>query len=161
MGFGETFELRSESFAPGGRLPERHVMPEAGGRNLSPALAWRGAPEDTRSYALTAIDEHPVADRFPHWLVYDMPPETTALAEGASGTAMPGETRELPNGFRRPGWGGPRPPRGSGEHEYRFMLFALDVPHLDISPTADADELAGALEGHTLASAHLSAYFGR
>ena len=43
------------------------------GDSLSPPLAWNGAPEATKSYALIAQDvDHSTGD-WVHWVVYNIP----------------------------------------------------------------------------------------
>lgn len=153
--------VRSLAFADADVLPVRYTLPEAGGSNISPPLEWEGQPHGTSSFAIAVIDAHPVAEEFPHWLVHAIPPDVHRVAEGASGTAMPPGSVELRNGWGRRGWGGPRPPRGTGRHEYRFMLMALDVPRLEVPETADAPTFMAAAQPHLLESASVSAYFAR
>ncbi len=40
------FELTVSGFAPGGWIPERHTCE---GPDVSPALSWSGAPDETKS----------------------------------------------------------------------------------------------------------------
>lgn len=76
-----SFTLTSRSFAAGAAIPARHTCD---GENISPPLAWSGAPAGTRSFAL--IDDDPDAPRpggFVHWVLYDIPASVSELAEGA------------------------------------------------------------------------------
>ena len=60
---------------------------------------------------------------FWHWLVYNLPPTTTGLAAGAgaaSGKALPAGNAQGRTDFGSPGYGGPCPPSGSGNHRYYF-----------------------------------------
>ena len=52
------FTLASKSFNDQQALPKAHVHHAmgAGGDNVSPDLAWSGAPEGTQSFALTCFD---------------------------------------------------------------------------------------------------------
>lgn len=156
-----TLELHSPAFADGDTLPLRFVRPEVGGENISPPLSWSAPPAGTQSLAVAVIDLHPIARGFAHWLVEGIPPEITSLAEGASGHAMPEATRELYNSAGVRGWSGPRPPQGSGPHEYRFMLFALGVPHLSVHDSASGQMFVDEAGAHLIAQADLSAFFGR
>ena len=109
--------MRLESdFADGGRILTPFVMRAAGGQNRSLPFQWHDAPEGTRSFALSIVDPHPVANNWVHWLVIDIPAETGELRGGASGREMPPGARELRNGFGQAGYGGPQPPPGSGDH---------------------------------------------
>lgn len=157
----QALTLGSPAFADGDTLPVRFVRQEAGGQNISPPLTWGETPSGTLSLALAVIDLHPVARHFAHWLVCDLPPDTRELAEGASGRAMPADARELTSGFGTPGWSGPRPPAGSGDHEYRFTLWFLDVDRLGVDSDVAPEEFEAEARTHELASASLSAFFGR
>ncbi|SMC23021.1 hypothetical protein SAMN02746041_01625 [Desulfacinum hydrothermale DSM 13146] len=154
-------ELRSPAFADGGRIPLRYVMPAAGGNNLSLALTWTGVPDRARSLALSVVDPHPVANNWLHWLVVDIPPEVGGLKEGASGRSMPRGCRELLNSFGFRGYGGPQPPRGTGDHPYVVTLYALDRDRLAIGDQAGLEGFLRAVRGHVLEKATLTGYFGR
>ena len=59
------FELTSEAFEDGGTIPVRYTCD---GENVSPPLAWSGAPEGTKSFALFVEDPDAPRDPWP-WLV--------------------------------------------------------------------------------------------
>ena len=52
------FRLTSPDIKPGGTIAEGQVFDSFGcsGRNVSPALAWSGAPRGTKSFALLLHD---------------------------------------------------------------------------------------------------------
>lgn len=153
--------VTSPAFADGGRIPVEHCMKGVpGGRNISPPLAWDGAPPGTLSFAVFMIDRHPVARDWVHWAVVDLPPATTNLPAGASGSLAP-PTRELVNTFGERGYGGPMPPPGTGDHPYEVMVYALDVAKLDLPGTPKAADIARALEGHALAKGVITCVFSR
>jgi Raf kinase inhibitor-like YbhB/YbcL family protein len=86
-----------------------------------------------------------------HWVLYDMPPNVTSLAEGGS-KSPPVGSREGLNDWKKAGWGGPCPP--IGRHRYFFRLYALDSELGNLgSPTKAAVEKA--MEGHIIAQAQL------
>ncbi len=58
-----------------------------------------------------------------HWVLYDLPPDTTDLAEGVK--SLPVGTKGGLNDWKRTGFGGPCPP--IGRHRYFFKLYALDT----------------------------------
>lgn len=78
--------LRSSDFEDQHEIPQRH-----GKRieNVSPQLSWAGAPAETRSFALSVVDRHPVAGDYVNWLVVDIDADVTSLTTGAAGAAMP------------------------------------------------------------------------
>ena len=177
----EPFSLTSSAFVESSVIPTRYT---GDGANVSPPLAWRGAPPGTQSFALILVDPDvpwgqtvPVygempppgtqpADFFIHWMVVGIPPTTTSLADGASPGNMPTGTVEPANSFALFGgeasqYGGPAPPPGTKAHAYRFVLYALDVPTLaGITAESTFTEVTGAMAGHVLAATTLTGYFG-
>lgn len=145
--------LTSPAFAPGGAIPKRQGCD---GENVSPPLAWSGAPAKTRSYAVVVDD--PDARSFAHWVLFNVPGDAASLPEGLRPGHLPPGAGEGRNDFDGIGWGGPCPP--AGEHRYVFRLFALDVPALTLgSPTKQ--QLEAAIEGHVLAEARLTGTYRR
>jgi len=142
--------LVSTSFADGAAIPGRYTCD---GVDVSPALAWTGAPAGTAALALLVDD--PDARGFVHWVAYDIAAEPAGLPEGASGRGGFAEGR---NDFGRTGWGGPCPP--SGTHRYVFELFALDR-RLGLSGQPTADGVRRAMTGHVLGSARLTGSYRR
>jgi len=148
------FTLRSSAFEQGASIPRRHTCE---GEDVSPALAWSDAPDGTRSFALIVDDPDVPDPRAPkrtwvHWVVYDVPASTQALAENAGAGSLPPGARAGKNDWGRPDWGGPCPP--VGRHRYFYNLYALDTELGDLhAPTKAAVERA--MEGHVLARAQL------
>ncbi|MDV3222127.1 YbhB/YbcL family Raf kinase inhibitor-like protein [Intrasporangium sp.] len=143
-------QLTSSSFAPSQEIPQKYGKRAD---NTSPQLAWTDAPAGTRSFALTVVDWHPVAQGYIHWMVCELPATTSALDEGAASGAMPPGARQV-----RP-YAGPFPP--SGTHDYEFTLYALDVERLDVPDGAPLDAFMSAAQPHTLATATLVGRFTR
>ncbi len=158
---GSTMQITSSAFQDGGKIPVKYVMPGAGGQNVSVPLSWQGAPPGTQSFALAMVDPHPVANNWVHWLVINIPKDATAIPEGASGKHMPAGAVELQNSFGRPGYGGPQPPPGSGDHPYVFTLYALSAPQVELPKNTRLAAFKQALEGKTLATATITGYYGR
>jgi Raf kinase inhibitor-like YbhB/YbcL family protein len=154
-------QITSSAFQNEGKIPLPYVMPGAGGQNVSVPLSWSGAPAGTRSFALSMVDPHPVANNWVHWLVINLPQDATSLPEGATGHKMPEGAVELKNSFGETGYGGPQPPRGSGDHPYVFTLYALSHAKIELGKSAGLAAFKQALEGKILATASLTGYFGR
>jgi len=160
------FVLTSSDFAEGDRIALQQAFNGFGspGGNLSPALSWSGAPAATRGFALTVFDPDAPGGGFWHWLAIDIPPRTTALANGAGdarGRGMPAGSRQARNDFGQAGYGGPCPPPGDRPHHYRFTLFAVDVDRLPIAADAKPAAIADALRAHTLAETTLTGLYAR
>lgn len=145
------------------RMPAKYANKGvAGGMNISPPFWWSGAPEGTKSFALAMVDHHPVANEFIHWLVIDIPTNVTSVNESVSGTArMPAGSKELLTSYRTPGYGGPRPPAGTGDHPYETTIYALNVEKLGLAPDTTLMQFLSAINGKTLAKANLTGYFSQ
>jgi Raf kinase inhibitor-like YbhB/YbcL family protein len=136
------FTLTSTDIAPNGPIAMEQVFNAFGcsGGNLSPALAWSGAPAGTKSYALLCHDpDAPTGGAgWWHWLVVNIPVTTTGLAKNAGsadGAHLPAGAVQVATDFGGPGWGGPCPPVGHGPHRYVFTLYALGTERLDVATT--------------------------
>lgn len=132
-----------------------------GGQNISPRVSWSEIPAGTKSFALSMVDRHPIANNWVHWLVLNIPASTREIPEKASGPydRMPAGCMETRNSYGDIGYGGPMPPRGSGPHEYVITVYALSVESLLLGPFAKLDECLRALEGKILASANVTGIF--
>ncbi len=154
-------EITSAAFKDGGKIPIQYVMVAAGGKNLSIPLAWKNPPPGTQSYALSIIDPHPVAQNWVHWFVINIPASANTLPEGASRKSMPAGAVELKNSFGDIGYGGPQPPRGSGEHPYVVTIYALNVEKLDLAVSASLPTFKKALEGKVIQSSSITGKYER
>jgi hypothetical protein len=122
------FILTSPSFADGAPIRGRY---SCDGADLSPALAWEGAPAETAAFALIVDD--PDAKGYVHWVIFDLPGGTSGSLPEDVARSVSSQGR---NDFGRVGYGGPCPP--SGTHHYRFTLYALSQPlRFPGNPSAD------------------------
>ena len=100
-----SFKLSSPTIKPGSTLTEAQVFNGFGcsGKNISPALDWRGAPAGTKSFAVTVFDtDAPTGSGWWHWVVYNLPASTTGLVEAAGsadGKALPADAPAALVGF--------------------------------------------------------------
>lgn len=149
------FELTSPAFTNGGAIPTKYTCE---GEDVSPALAWQDLPAGTRSLVLIVDDPDapdPAAPKMTwvHWVLFDLPPGSTGLPEGAgSGEALPEGARSGRNDWKRAGYGGPCPP--IGRHRYFHKLYALDRK-LSLTGQPSKQEVESAMHGHVLATAEL------
>lgn len=149
------FSLASSAFADGSAIPPRFTC---SGADVSPALAWNGAPAGTVSLALIVDDPDAPAGTFVHWVAYDIAGAPDGrLAEGVPANAS--TPRQGRNGFGRIGYGGPCPPPGK-VHHYRFTLYALDRT-LKLTGAPDAGQLRTAMAGHVLGEVRLIGTYRR
>jgi Raf kinase inhibitor-like YbhB/YbcL family protein len=152
-----TFTVTSTDFADNGLLPDAQV--QAGG-NRSPQLSWSGAPEGTKSFAITCYDpDAPTGSGFWHWTVANIPADVTELAGGASPDGLPRGAVEGRTDFGEPGFGGAAPPPGHGPHRYIFTVFAVDMERLDVTPDNSGAVFGFNLHFHTLARASITGIY--
>ena len=158
---GANMEISSSVFKDGEKIPMQYVMSGAGGKNISAPLSWKNVPPGTKSFALLVVDPHPVAQNWVHWLVINIPATVFSIEEGASRKKMPPGSVELKNSFGGIGYGGPQPPKGTGDHPYVFTLYALSVEKLDLGANTSLSQFKKALEGKILGSATVTGKYGR
>ncbi len=196
--------LTSQSFANDHPIPGQFAfcVPAAEGHvalstNRNPQLAWHGAPAGSRSFALICHDpdvpsrgddvnqdgrsvpaDLPRVDFF-HWVLVDLPADTTAIDAGAHSSRVtlngkPGP--EAPGGARHGlndytgwfagddqmkgdyfGYDGPCPPwNDSIRHRYVFTVFALDIDRVPVEGRFTGPQVRDAIAGHILAQASLT-----
>jgi Raf kinase inhibitor-like YbhB/YbcL family protein len=128
-----------------------------GGRDASPELTWSGAPDGTKSYAVTVYDpDAPTGSGFWHWAVANLPAGTTSLPEGAgddTGSGLPAPAVQLRNDAGAARFGGAAPPAGHGEHRYFITVHALDVEDIGVGADATPAFLGFTMAGHILGRA--------
>ncbi len=152
-----TLQLSSTAFRQGEYIPKKYT---GEGADVSPPLRWANVPEGVKSFALICDDPDAPVGTWVHWVLFNVSPSLTELPEALS------KERELPNGarqgvndFKKIGYGGPMPPRGS-DHRYFFKLYALDAM-LSLTAGASKAELLRAMEKHVLGQAELMGRYRR
>jgi Raf kinase inhibitor-like YbhB/YbcL family protein len=158
-GGGVEFSLTSSAFRYGGAIPTKYTCD---GADVSPPLAWRGAPRTTVSFALIVDDPDAPAGTWVHWVLYDLPATASAAPEGVAKLETPSElggAAQGKNDFRRLGYGGPCPPPGPA-HRYFFTLHAL-ATRLGLTPGASKADVERAMAGQVLATAQLMGTYAR
>jgi Raf kinase inhibitor-like YbhB/YbcL family protein len=158
--------LTSPAFADAARIPVKYSQ---AGDELSPPLAWSGAPDSVRSFVLIVHDVDAAVgptgtDDMLHWMVWNIPGSASSLPEGVRHGA------ELPDGARQisvsgPYYRGPAAPASGPIHHYVFELYALDamldVPAVGASPAATRAAVLAAMAGHVRGKGVLVALYRR
>lgn len=197
-------KLRSDSFQHGGPIPARCAFGKHHPKthvelseNRNPHLAWSDLPEDTRSLVIVCHDPDvpsrgddvnqegktvsialPRVD-FYHWLLVDLDPGRTHVAEGEfsqgivphgkDGPDGPFGTRQGRNDYT--GWfagdpqmkgdyfgyDGPCPPWNDERlHRYVFTVYALNVPKAPTKGVFGGDDLLDAIDPHIIGQASIT-----
>ena len=149
-----TFTVTSSDFKDGATLPDAQAYAHG---NRSPHLAWSGAPEGTKSFAITCYDpDAPTGSGFWHWTLANI---AAAVSEIPAGGPIPAGAVEGRTDFGQPGFGGAAPPAGHGPHRYVFTVFAVDVEKLDVTPENSGAIFGFNLHFHTLAKASITGIY--
>ena len=161
------FRLSSPTVASNGTLGAGQVYSGMGchGRNISPELKWSGAPKETRSYAVTVYDpDAPSGSGWWHWIVYNLPATLCGLPADAgnkSGKLLPAGASQGRTDYGERAFGGACPPAGDKPHRYIFTVYALKVEKLDVPVDATAAMIGFMINANKLASASITATYGR
>ena len=164
---GGEFVIASPQVTEGATLGEEQVFNGFGcsGKNISPALRWKGAPEGAKSFAVTVYDpDAPTGSGWWHWVIFNIPAGVTELKENAgnleANLAPEGSIQSMTD-FGKPGFGGPCPPEGHGPHRYIFTVHALKTEKLPLDKNAPAAMVGFYLWMNTIEKASLTAYYSR
>jgi Raf kinase inhibitor-like YbhB/YbcL family protein len=151
-------KLTSPAFMQDGNIPSKYTCD---GSNVSPPLAWSGAPAATKSFALIVTDPDAPDPKAPqttwvHWVLYDIPAGVMGLREAVPPKGLPKGAREGASDWGTTGYGGPCPP--IGRHRYIHTLYALDITLGDLGKP-NRPKLLAAMEGHVLQMTQLIGTF--
>jgi Raf kinase inhibitor-like YbhB/YbcL family protein len=148
----DAITVSSPAFAAGAAIPQRFTCD---GDNRSPPLGWSGVPAGTVEVALVVDDPDAPRGTYVHWVVLDLDPAGTELAEGA----VPPGARQVPNSAGTAAYTGPCPPGGPAHH-YRFTVYALQR-RAEVGADASPEAAIQAIEAAATARGRLIGTFGR
>lgn len=143
--------LTSSAFQHNAQIPAKYTCD---GENVNPLLAISGAPETTQSFVLIVDDPDAPMGTWDHWVVWNIPPVITEIAE----SNVPHGAVQGTTSFDDQKYGGPCPP--SGTHRYFFKLYALDTM-LQLPPSSRKAVVEAAMQGHILEKAELIGLYSR
>jgi Raf kinase inhibitor-like YbhB/YbcL family protein len=150
---GPPLQITSSAYSDGGSIPDKYTCVVGGfGSGASPAVTWANAPAGTASFILLFHDPDAHArkslDDITHWIIYNIPGDSTGLPEGVKADAPATVGVQGNNVMGRAGYLGPCPPPGP-PHHYTLELLALDTK-LDVPASASRDDVLKAADGHVL-----------
>lgn len=165
----QVMTLTSSAFNDGAAIPIKFTQP---GGDVSPPLAWSGAPDTIATFVLIAHDVDATTegrggagfDDLLQWMVWNIPGSTHALAEGVpqGGQLADGAGQISATG---PYYRGPAAPATGPAHHYLFELYALDtqidVAPVGAAPAATRAAVMSAMLGHVRGKAVLIGTFKR
>jgi Raf kinase inhibitor-like YbhB/YbcL family protein len=159
------FTLTSNDLTDGGVLTLDAVHPSAGGKNLSPHLAWTGFPSGTQGFVVTCFDpDAPTGSGFWHWMLVDIPVSVTELVHGVASndlSGLPAGSFHVRNDYGTADFGGAAPPEGDRPHRYVFAVHAVDVPSLGVTDSVSPAVVGFKMAFHTLARGVLRTTYQR
>jgi len=147
---GATMKITSSAFHEGGSIPSKFTCD---GSDTSPPVQISDVPAEAKSLVLIADDPDAPGGLFTHWLVWNIPPQTSSIAEGSTPKGVQGA-----NDFGKSGYRGPCPPPGT--HRYSFKIFALDR-ELELHAGAKRSQVDAAMKGHVIARGELVGRYAR
>jgi len=143
-------KITSSAFQGGGNIPSKFTCD---GGDSSPPLQIAEIPSGAKSLVLVVDDPDAPSGLFTHWIVWNISPQTNAIAEGSAPKGVQGTSD-----FGKSGYGGPCPP--SGTHRYYFKIFALDR-ELNLPSGTKRNQLDAAMKGHVVAQGELMGRYSR
>jgi Raf kinase inhibitor-like YbhB/YbcL family protein len=147
---GAKMKVTSSAFQEGANIPSKFTCD---GGDTSPPLQIADIPSEAKSLLLIVDDPDAPSGLFTHWMVWNIPPQTSAVGEGSTPKGVQGTSD-----FGKSGYGGPCPP--SGTHRYYFRIFALDR-ELDLPFGSKRAQLDAAMKGHVVAQGELMGRYSR
>lgn len=149
-------KIFSTAFGEGGMIPKKYTCD---GENVSPPLEWSGIPEGTRSIAIISDDPDAPVGTWVHWVIFNIPPTVNGVPENVPPVGvLENGSRQGSNDFRKIGYGGPCPPKGT--HRYYFKIYTLDK-ELGLDAGATKEDLLAEMEGHILGEGQLIGLYKR
>ena len=143
----QTMKLTSPAFENNGKIPSIYTCE---GKDINPPLLISDAPKGTKSFVLIMDDPDavkPAGKIWIHWVMWNIPPDTTEIAEGVEPHGIPGRGTSDILGYQ-----GPCPP--DAEHRYFFKLYALDAM-LDLPVGYTKEQVEKAMDGQVIESTEL------
>ncbi len=146
-----SMKLTSPAFHHNQSIPSKYTCD---GDGMSPPLTVSGVLTNAKDLVLIVDDPDAPNGTWVHWTIWNMDPTINEIPEGI----VPTDSTQGVTSYGRFGYGVPCPP--SGTHRYFFKLYALDAV-LKLKPSAKAEDIMKAIDGHIIDSAELIGLYQR
>lgn len=106
----------------------------------------------------------PTGSGFWHWLIFDIPSNTTELAANAGNIKLniaPKGAIQSITDYGIKGFGWPCPPKGHGFHQYIITVYALKSEKLGLNENTNPAIVGFNLWNNVLAKSSIVAYYKR
>lgn len=137
-------KISSATFENNDLIPEKYTCD---GERVSPSLTFSDIPTSAKSLVLIMDDPDAPSGEFVHWVVFNIPANTTQIGEAQTPNGTVGQNSGGQNNYFPP-----CPP--AGQHHYIFRLYALDLI-LNLDKLATKKSVLAAAQGHILAETQL------
>ena len=145
--------LTSSAFQDGEMLPKKYT---GEGDNKNPPLTIGNPPDGVDSYILIVTDPDAPMGIFTHWVVWNIPGDTTEITEGQ----LPIRSIEGTNSAGKIGYFGAMPPVGDKAHRYIFSLYAMPIT-LELDSSVEREYLERAMTDMVLEECSLTGIYQR
>jgi Raf kinase inhibitor-like YbhB/YbcL family protein len=156
------FKLSSSAYSEGSQIPNQFTCADP--NVSSPPLQWSNPPKNSASFAIVFHDTDAAPGKnsmdVTHWILWNIPENTTQLARGIKPETSPDGIVQGKNIRGTNGYQGPCPPPGASPHHYIFEIYALDSK-LDLPAGSTRADLLKAMDGHVIGKATYVGLFGR
>jgi phosphatidylethanolamine-binding protein (PEBP) family uncharacterized protein len=149
------FALTSPDVSGDGRLPVEYTCD---GASSTLPLAWSGAPDGTKSFAVIMHHVAGPEDVHWYWVLYNIPTDITSLSKNSTGIGMLGT-----NSVNDRNEYAPPCSKGPGDKVYTYTIYALSAQPKFTVPVSQINRevLLEAIKDITLSSAELNVTYAR
>lgn len=151
----DTFFIEIPAFKDAEYIPSKYTCD---GKDISPEIIFHNVPKEAKNIAIIADDPDAPMGTWVHWVIYNIPPDTTHLKEGFPEGMKVGNICQGINDFRKYSYGGPCPP--SGAHRYYFKAYVLDTV-FECQKHMTKENLLKLMKGHIIAESSVMKRYRR
>lgn len=146
-----TINFGTQEFSDGSPIPVKFTCE---GKDINPTLYIERVPGDAKSLVVVMEDINTVPKPFTHWIMFNIPSETTIIEEGG----VPLGAIVATNDFGQKTYSGPCPT--VGVHKYFFRVYALDTI-LTLTSKAKIEEVKKEIKGHVITTGETFGEFAK